>query len=321
VGLAGLLAAGLLSRVSAPKWFRQPMVAALLFCTASSVLAQWGPGESAGRTAAALGLDVIWTGLVTYSSVRLATFSWSRQLAMAEEQARRMVQAEQEVKRDEEMLHELRSTLAGISSAAQLLCLEPGPIDPTRMSHLGRTLTQELARVERLLSPDAPRPAEVVDLAEAIDPVIECARANGQVVRWRPPRIAVFGHPDDIAEAMHALLANARRHAPGSVVKLVTRRRENVVELSVRDAGPGVAGDVGDRLFSRGARGSASVGQGLGLYVARQRLAEHGGGLALAPAPRGGGAEFVLRLPLADPRHRQNDALTEIRETEAVAAH
>lgn len=302
VGASGLTAAWVLSRVSAPKWLRRPLVMVMLLCTTSSVLSQWAPGESAWRNGTALGIDILWTGLLALASLRLVMFSWSRQTVMREEQACRIAEAEEELRRDEEMLHELRTTLAGITSAARLLSLEQGPVDRNRLGHLSRSLAQELARVERLVNPDGSGRARMIDLAQTINPVVECARATGQSVRWRPARLAVYGRPDDIAEAMDTLLANARRHAPGSAVQIIPRQRSGHVELRVGDDGAGVQGDLQDRLFARGAHSEGSVGQGLGLYVARQRLAESGGDLSLAPSRPGEGAAFVLRLLVAPPR-------------------
>ena len=67
----------------------------------------------------------------------------------------------------------------------------------------------------------------------------------------------------------------------------------------VHDDGPGVDAALRDRVFEpffSERRG----GTGLGLPVARSVAEAHGGALALADAPPGGGAAFELTLPLAD---------------------
>jgi signal transduction histidine kinase len=69
----------------------------------------------------------------------------------------------------------------------------------------------------------------------------------------------------------------------------------------VSDRGPGVDPAVADRVFSRFARGNASGGLGLGLYLAHEIARAHGGTLQFAAA-RGGGTVFTLTLPAAPSR-------------------
>ncbi len=100
------------------------------------------------------------------------------------------------------------------------------------------------------------------------------------------------------------LLLNAADSAPAdSSIRLWTDagrgpEGEPVVQLHVADEGPGVAPELRERIFepffTTKARGS-----GIGLPVARQVVQEHGGRLFCQAVPGGGGAEFVLELPLA----------------------
>jgi two-component system sensor histidine kinase KdpD len=75
------------------------------------------------------------------------------------------------------------------------------------------------------------------------------------------------------------------------------------IEVRVRDHGPGVPPAARRRLFrpfERGARDEADPvrGLGLGLALGRGLARDLGGDLALE-APSGGGACFVLTLPVA----------------------
>jgi signal transduction histidine kinase len=76
------------------------------------------------------------------------------------------------------------------------------------------------------------------------------------------------------------------------------------LEISVEDSGPGVPLEDAERVFepfftTKG----AERGTGLGLPVARRIVEAHGGELLL-DSPAGGGATFVVRVPLP-PRPRQ----------------
>jgi two-component system OmpR family sensor kinase len=74
-----------------------------------------------------------------------------------------------------------------------------------------------------------------------------------------------------------------------------------VVEVTIRDDGPGIPADQQEDLFDRFTRGDASRTRehgstGLGLAIAHGIAAAHDGTLTVTSAP-GQGAEFRLRLP------------------------
>ena len=68
------------------------------------------------------------------------------------------------------------------------------------------------------------------------------------------------------------------------------------------DRGPGVPRELRERIFERFARGvgdtAAGGGSGLGLAIVRAVAEAHGGRVELLDA-EGGGARFVVTLPLA----------------------
>jgi signal transduction histidine kinase len=79
-------------------------------------------------------------------------------------------------------------------------------------------------------------------------------------------------------------------------------RGEGAAEITVADAGPGVAPEDVARIFEKFERASSVRhygGLGLGLYVARQITEAHGGEIAV-DSTRGEGATFVITLPLGE---------------------
>ena len=102
--------------------------------------------------------------------------------------------------------------------------------------------------------------------------------------------------------ALGNLMRNALAYAgPEPSVRVAVRRYPRVVTISVRDLGPGVSeGDV-PSIFDahvRGTAGSVTTGSGLGLYVARRIVHEHGGEIVLTDGRPG--TVFRVRLPVED---------------------
>jgi PAS domain S-box-containing protein len=93
--------------------------------------------------------------------------------------------------------------------------------------------------------------------------------------------------------ASNALRAMANTENP--CLTLISRQTEDVLELVVRDNGPGILpmdqGKVFDRFFRR-----SDNGMGLGLSIVRRIAMAHDGEVRLQDAT-GGGAEFTLTLP------------------------
>ena len=107
---------------------------------------------------------------------------------------------------------------------------------------------------------------------------------------------------------------NAVRHTPPDTdvqVRLATRDGRAVV--AVIDHGPGLSAQARERVFERFYRVDSSRtrdagGSGLGLSIVSALVAAHGGNVSVEETP-GGGATFVVSLPLA-PEHRAHSDLS-----------
>jgi signal transduction histidine kinase len=82
----------------------------------------------------------------------------------------------------------------------------------------------------------------------------------------------------------------------GGALTIASRLVGEAVEISVSDTGAGIQPEVAERLFEPFFT-TKPQGTGLGLSIARQITEEHGGELRWEQRP-GGGATFVIRLPL-----------------------
>ena len=100
------------------------------------------------------------------------------------------------------------------------------------------------------------------------------------------------------------LLENAVKYTPpGSQIRISAALQGRDLRLSVADNGPGLPPGREEALFEKFARAKSETstpGVGLGLAICRAIMQAHGGSIRAEPAP-GGGAAFVLTLPLGTP--------------------
>jgi signal transduction histidine kinase len=109
---------------------------------------------------------------------------------------------------------------------------------------------------------------------------------------------------DRIQQIVSNLLSNAIRFTPpGGHIDVQCGRREDAIELSVRDSGRGIPAEALPRVFERYWQGAPATdsdgGLGLGLAICRQLVELHGGRIEAKSAGRNRGATFIVRLPLA----------------------
>lgn len=121
---------------------------------------------------------------------------------------------------------------------------------------------------------------------------------QGDALDWRtevPEALSVAVDPNDLAEALGALIENASRHARTRVT-IRAFDPEGTVAIEVRDDGPGIAKDRIEELRQRGARADES-GHGLGLAICAEIAEAVGGELTIENADPG--LRATLHLPRA----------------------
>lgn len=112
----------------------------------------------------------------------------------------------------------------------------------------------------------------------------------------------IYGHWDRgrVEQVFFDLLANVLKHAPGSHVTVTAVEDGPFAEVRVQDDGPGIDQALHERIFGRFGRAAECrgiSGLGLGLYLCRRIVENHGGTLQVHSTP-GDGSTFVARLPL-----------------------
>jgi two-component system, OmpR family, sensor kinase len=116
----------------------------------------------------------------------------------------------------------------------------------------------------------------------------------------------VKGNPDDLHRLVVNLLENGVRHTPAETrIHVDLRLEDHTAVLEVADDGPGLPPGMESQVFSRFVRGTGPAdtntdgGTGLGLAIVQAVATSHGGSVKAGKAPHGG-AQFTVRLPLAE---------------------
>ncbi len=126
------------------------------------------------------------------------------------------------------------------------------------------------------------------------------SRDRGVVLRFDPPKDLPLASVDPlrIREVLTNLLSNALRHTSnGGTVSFTVRLSEKSLQISVADTGSGIAPEDLPKIFDRFYKGSTSRGSGLGLTIARNFVAAHGGRIWAESRP-GEGTTVSFSLPV-----------------------
>ncbi len=208
--------------------------------------------------------------------------------------------------------HELRSPLAAIRGAGEILGEEDLSLEDRQ--HFAANILAESLRLERLI-------AGLLALARAERQTSEVQRVEllplvQQVVELHQPRLAeqettlqvqaeqasplVVANTDIVIRILTILVENAMEHTPlGGAIVIGLRNLPGFAEVRVQDSGCGVPIAARDRIFDRwyALSGESRQGSGLGLAIARGLVERMGGELALGESELGGAA-FFFTIPL-----------------------
>jgi two-component system sensor histidine kinase KdpD len=214
--------------------------------------------------------------------------------------------------------HDLRTPLSVITGAAGAL-LQPEPaLDAPARRDLAETIHEEALRLNRLVRNllDMTRLASgAVTVAkewQPIEGVIGAAlgrledQLRGRQVDVRvPPGLPPVPIDDVLIEqVLINLLENAAKYTPaGSPVEISARTEGGSMVVEIADRGPGIPGELVDRIFEkffRLPREGAGGGAGLGLAICRGIVEAHRGRI-WAENRDGGGAAFRFTLPMDGP--------------------
>ncbi len=103
--------------------------------------------------------------------------------------------------------------------------------------------------------------------------------------------------PARITQVIVNLIANALKHTQKGVITISAEKAENFIEVSISDTGKGIPDEELVNLFTRFQPGSSKIGTGLGLYICKHLVEEHGGSIGVKSALNRG-TTVTFSLPL-----------------------
>jgi signal transduction histidine kinase len=198
--------------------------------------------------------------------------------------------------------HELKTPLAGILGAVELLRTDFDAMPPEQRERFLANVAGDAERMERLVRrllelariQNAPEESRTIELAPFVAKVVAPYAPKVEVDLAQAPA-AIAMNPDHLETALRNLLDNAVRHGAGRPVSLSVARAGERVRFAVRDRGAGVSAANLPRVFERFFTTERERGgTGLGLAIVRAVAELRGGTVDLASGPEGTTATLVV---------------------------
>lgn len=169
-------------------------------------------------------------------------------------------------------------------------------------------LKQDIADMERMLGAylefvrgEGGEQTMRADIAAILERIAAGLRREGAMVEIKTDGdLSMQMRPIAIERAFANIIGNARKH--GGTVWVRAERREDRIDVTIDDDGPGIPEDRRDDVFRPfyrldPSRNTATGGVGLGLPIAQDIIHSHGGQISLSDSPHGG-ARFMISFPV-----------------------
>jgi signal transduction histidine kinase len=272
-----------------------------------------------------VGFEVLFLTIAIYQSVREMKIMAERQVTLQSFNNR--VESEVRVRTAElraanqhmetfcySMSHDLKAPLRGIHSFSDLLIQD----DEQQLNERGRNyvlrIRDSASKMNLLLSDlleysrvsTANLAIDPVDLSEVAEEAVRLLSVGIQegmaTVNIEPNLGMVLGNRATLVQVMLNLLSNAINYGKLGTplqIDVTSESRGNIIRLSVRDNGIGIAPRYHQKIFDifeRIPNDSKHLGTGIGLAIVAKSIERLGGHLGVESAP-GTGSDFWFELP------------------------
>ena len=211
--------------------------------------------------------------------------------------------------------HEINNPLYVVLAAAEALADEQ---DLARCRAYGNEIlkqTKDIAETVKNLSryaqPGARHDLQRVDVNASIAGAVRLARRSLrddriEIKTTTSPAPDILARPEEIQQVIFNVVRNAIQAIAGKgLIEIHTAQKGDCVTVRIEDTGTGIPNEHLKRVFdpfftTKG----PDEGEGLGLYIVRQIVTRYRGTIDVENAA-GGGARFVIRFPISDPKNAE----------------
>jgi signal transduction histidine kinase len=259
---------------------------------------------------------------LTAEQKRLLALEAEHQVTIAYEQQCKINEMKDQFLRN--VNHELRTPLAALGGALELLKVYSEQMDPlertqvlkgalTNYEHLVKLISRMLD-ANTIMSDIPQAKSQAVCVHQLVQEVLAhlgTGDVESYTIRLQvPEHLLVWADPHLLGQVLRNLLSNVFKYVPRQTevrIEATQAVPSSPVCLSVQDAGPGIPGEELALLFEKFVRltrdvGGTTRGAGLGLYICKRLVEAMGGRIWVESSGRPGeGSRFCLTLPPCSP--------------------
>jgi len=215
--------------------------------------------------------------------------------------------------------HEINNPLYVVLAAAEALADEQ---DLARCRAYGneilkqaKDIAETVKNLSRYAQPGARHDLQRVDVNASIAGAVRLARRSLrddriEIKTTTSPAPDILARPEEIQQVIFNVVRNAIQAIAGKGrIEIHTAQKGDCVTVRIEDTGTGIPNEHLKRVFdpfftTKG----PDEGEGLGLYIVRQIVTRYRGTIDVENAA-GGGARFVIRFPIPDPKNAEGRLL------------
>lgn len=218
--------------------------------------------------------------------------------------------------------HELRTPMTAIKSYLWMaLAGQGGPLNEKQKHYVYRSYTSvvrliklvnDMLNISRIDSGRLTIQMQAVHIEKLIAEIVEEITPRVKelgidiIVEQQNTVPEVLADGDKIKEILYNLIGNSMKFTPiGGKIIISYTKKENMVEVIVKDTGDGIAAEDLSKLFHKFGilpgsyvTNQRASGTGLGLYICRALIELHGGKIQALSEGKGKGTTFIFSLKI-----------------------